>query len=202
MSFLDDVFDVVVPDWIGTTVDVFQEVFDDDGNGGAGAVTTAAAMNGDGGERSFGGGELIRVAGHGVVSRSAVQPLIGPVIAGTAAAGRTIARWGKGMGAWLSGNGMQIRARDLLEIVKKHGPGVAAGVLGWSVAELMSVLAGLGAFTPKKKRRRGISARDVRTTRRVCGFVQSISRSLADCRPRSHGRGRGKSGGAQFVRQG
>jgi len=203
----DDIFEGVVDfftgDWGGVVenvVDIAQELDGDGGGGGAPPRSTAVTRFAGGGGNGALEGEYIQVAQGGAVRRGSVQPLIAREQAAVGGAGR-IARWGRGLGAVLVGKGMQMRARDALEIVKRYGPEVAAGVLGWTVAELMSVLGNLGALTPKKRRRRGISARDVRTTKRVCGFVQSISRQLADCRPRSFGRGR-KSGSAQFVRQG
>lgn len=193
-----DVFDFGVTD----IVEVAADVFADDEGGGQVVTMAPPTMSGNGGAVTR-AGEFIRVGGGGAVSSMGVFPYIGR---GVAAAGRgaagVIAKWGKNMGAVLAGRGVQMRARDVLEIVKKYGPDVAAGVLGWTVAELMQVLGNLGAFTPKKRRRRGISARDVRTTKRVCGFVRRIQSDLADCARRAPARrGRG-AGASQFVRQG
>lgn len=214
LSGIGDIFEDVVDIFPGGDIvtDIVGGILDDEGNGDGGVVinvgggggggivsSTGPVMSGNGG----GGGRVgqyVTVGGGGVVSAMSVLPLIPRASAAVGAMGR-IARWGKNMGAVLAGKGVQLRARDALEIVKKYGPEVAAGVLGWTVAELMSVLGNLGAFSPKKRRRRGISARDVRTTRRVCNFVQTISRQLAECRPRARGAARGR-GSAQFVRQG
>jgi len=205
-DFFEDVVDIGVDIFTGDTGELVGDVVDiftsGDVSAGTGLTTTAAAAAGGGNGSWIGSqrGEFILVGKGGAAPSGGIVPFITqnavPYVSGV------VARWGKGLNSIIAGRGVQIRARDMMEIVKKHGPGVAAGVVGWTVAELMQVLAGVGAFTPKKRRRRGISARDVRTTRRVCGFVQSISRQLADCRPRSYGRGRGKAGGAQFVRQG
>jgi hypothetical protein len=205
-DWVDDVVDVFTGDWGGVVETVAGEIFDDEGGngGGGGAVVTTTGGGGGGGGFHIPTGEFLRVAGGGAVSSMGVMPYIGQ---GAAAAGRgamgIITRWGKSMGAVLAGRGVQMRARDVYEIVKKYGPEVAAGVLGWTVAELMQVLGNLGAFTPKKRRRRGVSARDIRTTKRVCRFVTSVSRSLADCSMRARARGGARGGrGAQFVRQG
>lgn len=192
-----DIFDFGVTDVVEIAADVFA---DDEGNGnGGGSVVT---MNGNGGgamqPRYTGGGEFVRVGGGGIVASQSVVPY---VVQGVRMGAGSIARWGKNMMAVLAGKGVQMRARDVLEIVKKYGPDVAAGVLGWTAAEVLQALGRLGAFTPKKRRRRGISARDVRTTKRVCGFVRRIQSDLADCARRAPAR-RGRGGGAQFVRQG
>jgi len=65
-------------------------------------------------------------------------------------------------------------------IVKKFGLDVAAGALGWSAADLVTALVASGVPT-RTRRRRGISWRDIRVTKRVCRFAHSLNATLAHC---------------------
>ena len=94
-----------------------------------------------------------------------------------------------GAGALIAaGTGARIAMRKVWAMVKQFGPDVAAGALGYSVPDLISALFASGVMT-RKRRRRGISGRDIATTRRVCRFAHSLNAQLAHCggrRRRSH----------------
>ena len=74
----------------------------------------------------------------------------------------------------------------LWEAAKRFGPDLVAGAAGMTAEQL------LGVFLDKqpwraRRRRRGISGRDVRTARRVVRFVNSITNSLGCVHtPRHH----------------
>lgn len=69
--------------------------------------------------------------------------------------------------------------------VKKFGPEFTAAGLGWSAGDLVSALFAGNVFTQRRRRGRGISSRDVRTTRRVVRFVNRISHDIG-CVHRPH----------------
>ncbi|SRR5258708_2131259 len=81
------------------------------------------------------------------------------------------------------------------DLTKRFGPDVAAGVVGMSVVDLVTVLAHSGVMH-RRRRRRGISARDVRTARRVVHFAHSILQKLG---ARTYSRGRGRTGASASV---
>ncbi|SRR6266568_1072800 len=68
----------------------------------------------------------------------------------------------------------QISVKKAWEITKRFGPDVAAGVVGMSVVDLMTVFAHSPSIMRTRHRRRGISSRDIRTTRRVVRFTQRM----------------------------
>ena len=65
----------------------------------------------------------------------------------------------------------------LWEMAKRFGPDLAAGAAGMTAEQLMSVFLDRQPWR-HRRRRRGISARDVRTTRRVVNFVSRISHQI------------------------
>ena len=81
------------------------------------------------------------------------------------------------------------------DLTKRFGPDVAAGVVGMSVVDLVTVLAHSGVMH-RRRRRRGISARDVRTARRVVHFAHSILHKLG---ARTYSRARGGRGSSASV---
>lgn len=93
-------------------------------------------------------------------------------------------------GAMISGYGAgRIAGRavgKLWEAAKRFGPDLVAGAAGMTAEQL------LGVFLDKqpwrhRRRRRGISGRDVRTTRRVVRFVNSIQHQIGCVHtPRHH----------------
>ena len=80
-------------------------------------------------------------------------------------------------------NGVKGSMAMLWPYVRKYGPIAVATALGITVEALGSLL--MHAPMHRKHRRRGISARDVRTTRRVVGFVNRISQDIG-CVHRPH----------------
>jgi len=78
-----------------------------------------------------------------------------------------------------------IRMSKVWAAVKKFGPEFTAAGLGWSVGDLMTMILHSGAMTSRRRRGRGISSRDVRTTRRVVRFVNRISHDIG-CVHRPH----------------
>lgn len=105
---------------------------------------------------------------------------IGGVLGGVAAAGaRTIASiFGRGAGAAarFSINGITGSVAQLWKYVRSHGAATVAAALGISLGALGTIL----LQNPEKRRwrRRGISSRDIRTTKRVVGFVNRISHDI------------------------
>lgn len=65
-------------------------------------------------------------------------------------------------------------------LISRLGPYAAAAALGIAVSDL---IAWMMANPKKKKRARGISARDVRTTRRTCRKISSVQHALQACLP-------------------
>lgn len=209
----DPLSEVFTETWSGdlgglvNTVSGFLDGGDDGGGGGVvRPVSTGSPSTGGGGrfmdQQIRGGPGYINVGGGGVVSRTAVAPIIS---AGVANAGRwagRIMRWG-GARAILSGNGLRMTAKEAWQMVNKFGPQVVAGALGWTVPALLAVLFDSGV-NKRRRRRRGVSARDIRTTKRVIRFANRLTSELAGVRGgyrRSKARG-ASGGGVQVVRAG
>lgn len=68
-------------------------------------------------------------------------------------------------------NGVRVRINQLWPLVRQYGPTAVAGALGIGVGSLGALLA-QAPTSGARKRRRGISARDVRTTRRTLGTIK------------------------------
>ena len=97
-----------------------------------------------------------------------------------AAAGATI--WGvlrRGAGGilgWItSPSGVRFRMSDLWPAVRKYGPGAVATALGFTAAELANLLM-QAPTTGRKRRGRGITAANIRTTRRTIKTLRGLSR--------------------------
>ncbi len=138
-------------DPIDTGGDVGSDPFTDTGDGGSGGMDLSG--------------------GFGFV-RTALTPRI-PGGAGQRGynfgfgAGRALGRISTALG--------MISVKKAWEITKRFGPDVAAGVVGMSVVDLMQVFAhSPGLMIGTRRRRRGISSRDIRTTRRVVRFTQRM----------------------------
>jgi hypothetical protein len=100
-------------------------------------------------------------------------------------------------------NGKLFGNAKVLKLAKQIGMDAAAAALGCGVADLAAMIINAQESAARKSRRgRGISGRDVRTTRRTLTKIRSIEHSLAgSCRPRTRTT-RARSAPAQFVRQG
>lgn len=140
---------------------------------------------GDSADFDFGSvplGSLTNLVGVGGPSGGAVfQPTMGAVPAAAGAAmgaiaslgGRLAAMMGRGAGAAVI-NGVKFSMASLWPYIRKYGPTAVATALGISVAQLGTLA--MNAPQGGRKRRRGISAADVRRTTRVLRFNQSLNR--------------------------
>jgi hypothetical protein len=86
-------------------------------------------------------------------------------------------------GASFTINGVKGSLASLWPMVRKYGPAGVATALGIGAVELGQLL--MSAPTTARKRRRGISAGNIRTAKRVIRFNRSLSRSLGLNRGRS-----------------
>ena len=121
----------------------------------------------------------------GVVSRAAGGGVIGSMAAGAATlGGRLAAMFGRGAGTFMI-NGVKGSMSTLWPLVRKYGPTAVATALGISIGALGELL--MRAPTTGRKRRRGISASNISTAKRVIRFNRNLSRSLGT------NRGRGRS---------
>ena len=125
-----------------------------------------------GGFPGFAGGAIMRAS----------TPRISGGLAGNP--GR-LYRAGRGVGLIATKFGT-ITVRKAWDLAKKLGPELAAGALGYTVVDFLSAVLADGIPSPRR-RRRGISGRDIRTTRRVCRFAASLNHDLAMCGPRHLG---------------
>lgn len=123
----------------------------------------------------------------------------GAIVAGAMTLGARLAgMFGRGAGKAVI-NGVQFSMTRLWPYIRKYGPGAVAGALGISIAQLGALA--LAAPQHQKHRRRGISARDISTSRRVIKFNRRLSRQLGTGGGggrRSYYRGRGR-GRANFY---
>lgn len=135
----------------------------------------------------FGGGDTIAAPGTGLRGST----LFGIPGLGLGGATPLLAQ---GIGAQTGGIGMigslvpalttavgRITATRAWALVRRNGLGAVATALGIGAAELASWLM---ANPPRRRRRRGISARDVRTTKRVVGFVCKVNDQLRHIKSR------------------
>jgi len=121
-----------------------------------------------------------------------VMGSIGGFAAGAGAAiltlgGRLAGMFGRGAGSAVI-NGVKFSMSRLWPYVRKYGPTAVAAALGIGVEQLAALLAH-APMTGGTRRRRGISARDIRTTRRVVNFTNHMSKMIG-CVHRPHYRSR------------
>lgn len=100
--------------------------------------------------------------------------LTGSLTRGGMSAMRGVARRG---GAIVTAAGRKISTTKAYQLMRQWGPEIAAGALGMSIADLIAVLFDSGALT-RRRRRRGISSRDIRTASRVVRFVNRMQHQL------------------------
>jgi len=111
----------------------------------------------------------------------------------TGSAGGAMMRRG---GAIITAAGRRLSTTKAWAIAKRYGPEVAAAAVGMSVADFLAVMMDSGAMT-RRTRRRGISSRDIRTTKRVVNFVNRLTHTLGCVSsPRHHFRRGGGSASA------
>lgn len=102
-------------------------------------------------------------------------------------AGVGAARVGASAAGKIVMNGVTMSVRSLWPAIRKYGPQAVAAALGVSVATLMEMaMAADPSMGARRRRGRGISARDVRTTRRVVNFVTRISHQIGCVRAPRH----------------
>ncbi len=100
-------------------------------------------------------------------------------------AGTAIARRA---GSIVTSSGFKMTTRKAWELTQKFGPEFVASALGMAAVDLVTILFHSGAMT-RHHRRRGISSRDIRTTRRVVGFVNRMVHQIGCVNvPRHHAR--------------
>jgi len=131
--------------------------------GGYGDVAGGDVPDSDGGFLPVQFGGLGGLAGR-------AGAMIGPAArAAGAAAGR--------VGRILMRSGKTISTTKAYQLMRTWGPEIAATALGMSIADLIAILADSGAMT-RRRRRRGISSRDIRTTSRVVRFVNRMQHQI------------------------
>ena len=105
------------------------------------------------------------------------------------AAGRGVMTMARRGGQIITAAGRKLSTTKAWAIAKRYGPEVAAAAVGMSIADFLAIMMDSGAMT-RRARRRGISSRDIRTTRRVVRFVNHITHTLGCVtRPKKHARG-------------
>ena len=124
--------------------------------------------------RGMGGGTAAAAGGAAAMTAGGLMTL----------GGRLAAMFGRSAGSFVINN-VKGSMSALWPAVRKYGPGAVAAALGITVGALGELL--MHAPTSAKKRRRGISARDLATTRRVGRWNQRLNRLFG--RGRSRGRG-------------
>jgi len=93
---------------------------------------------------------------------------------GISSTARGMARRG---GAIITAAGRKISTSKAYQLMRQWGPEIAAGALGMSITDLIAILFDSGAMT-RRRRRRGISSRDIRTTSRVVRFVNRMQHQI------------------------
>jgi hypothetical protein len=136
---------------------------------------TANALMTDSGDPvpSNGGGSTMPVSVGGAIGAS--------VISGGIWLGSYLARaFGRGAAGaiYTAANGIRVRISQLWPLVRRYGAQNVAGALGIGVGALGALLLEPGAQHGRsgRRRRRGISATDVRTTRRTIRQLKSLTR--------------------------
>lgn len=158
---------------------VFDDIFEGSGDflGGLERVAniysafrgsnSSGLMTDSGDPVDSGGGEMTQVA------------LPGAIAAGGIWLGTYLARaFGRGVASsvFTAANGIRVRIAQLWPLVRKYGPANVAGALGISVGALGTMLAQAPTSGGGRRRRRGVSASDVRTTRRTIKQLRGLSR--------------------------
>ncbi len=124
-----------------------------------------------------------------IIPAMGTLPRTGAAILGGAAMGTGLRTLGSLFGSATRGarfviNGISGSIPQLWKYTRKFGPQAVAAALGIGVAELSVML----LQNPERaaRRRRGISARDIRTTKRVVGFVSKMAHTIGCVRAPRH----------------
>lgn len=189
----DDIFggnlfeDFGLGDVLGTIKDVtqtigqVQSIFGGGGGSNFPAVVPSGAMptsfqsglmtdTGDpvNGDVDFGGGGMVPTAVGGALAAGGLW--LGTLLARTF--GRSAAS-----AVFTAANGVRVRINQLWPLVRRYGAQNVAGALGITVGALGTLLLQPGAQRGGSRRRaKGISARDVKTTRRTIGTLKKLVR--------------------------
>src|SRR5882762_179814 len=126
----------------------------------------------DGGGDDFGGGSFQPVQFGGMVGG-----LTGGLGRMAPALGRGVMTAGRRAGTIMLAGGRAISTTKAYKLMRQWGPEIAAGALGMSIADLVQIMFASGAMT-RRRRRRGISSRDIRTASRVVRFVNRMQHQL------------------------
>lgn len=174
----------------------FSMVGDFDIGEGAGyytdAVPDSISMNGAGPDYGIGGGQMIPAALGGIFSRGASMLGMGGTAAAIGAAGTGIRTLGSifsgaAAAATFTINGIRGTLPQLWRYTRRYGPQAVAAGLGITVAQLGAMLLS-APDAGRRRRRRGISSRDIRTTRRVVGFLNKMQTQIGCVTRKRRGR--------------
>lgn len=152
-----------------------------------------------GGGSGIGGGDFVGdlplATDVGEIADAGYTMQVGQIAQGAMSLGRALlTRAGIGaaagaarVGGTIAMNGVRMSVKALWPAIRKYGPQAVAAALGVSVASLMEMaFAADPSMGAGRRRRRGISARDVKTTRRVVNFVTRISHQIGCVRAPRH----------------
>lgn len=180
MSWLSDAWNSITGTSLTADIGAVGSAFT---GGLVGDDTITGALN------TFSGDDWFTEGGGGGGDSFGNQPVMGGM--GMVAAGGAVAAAGAGLvslatklarsfGGFGSSsfiiNGVKGNMAQLWPLVRKYGPVSVAGALGIGAATLADLL--MRAPANARKRRRGISAADIRRTKRVIRFNRSLSRQL------------------------
>lgn len=123
--------------------------------------------------------------------QTAGLPAMGAIGGAVMGAGRTLASLFSRMAssATFNINGVRGTMPQLWRYTRKYGPAAVAQALGITVGALGAMLLS-APDAGRTRRRRGISARDIRTTKRVVGFVSRMASQIGCVRAPRHFRRR------------
>lgn len=132
-----------------------------------------------------GGGDIIPAMG--TLPRAGQAIIGGATMAGSAVGGLTLASvLGAGRAAaTFTINGIRGTMPQLWKYTRKYGAPAVANALGITVGALGAMLLS-APDAGRRRRRRGISARDIRTTKRVVGFVSKMAHDIGCVRAPRH----------------
>lgn len=116
----------------------------------------------------------------GMMSFGGLLPSVGGAATRIMGGAGNPGRLARGGGTIMLANGLKMSAQKLWAATKRFGPDLIGAATGIGAGSLISVLLDSGVMT-RRRRRRGISSRDIRTTRRVCRFAHSLNAQLAHC---------------------
>lgn len=131
------------------------------------------------------GGDIIPAMG--TLPRAGQAIIGGATMAGSAVGGLTLASVfaGASRAATFTINGIRGTMPQLWKYTRRFGAPAVANALGITVGALGAMLLS-APDAGRRRRRRGISARDIRTTKRVVGFVSKMAHDIGCVRAPRH----------------